>query len=114
MTALPRFTDAERRARLAVRHAVAPVARVATVQDAARAVVCLHATDASTVYLSAWARTLDPSIAAVDDALFERRSLVRLLAMRRTVFVVPVEDAAVVQAAAATGVARVERRRTET
>ena len=33
--------------------------------------------------------------------------------MRRTVFAVPVEDAAVIQAAAATGVARVERRRTE-
>ena len=114
MTALPRFTDAERRARLAARHAVAQASRVDTVEDAARAIVCLHATDASTVYLSAWARTLNPSIAAVDDALFERRSLVRLLAMRRTVFVVPVEDAAVVQAAAATGVARVERRRTET
>jgi hypothetical protein len=55
----------------------------------------------------------DPSIAAVDEALYERRSLVRLLAMRRTVFVVPVEDAAIVQAAAATGVARTERRRTE-
>ena len=33
--------------------------------------------------------------------------------MRRTVFVVPTEDAAIVQAAAATGVARIERRRTE-
>ena len=49
----------------------------------------------------------------MDDALYERRSLVRLLAMRRTVFVVPTEDAAIVQAAAATAVARVERRRTE-
>ena len=90
-----------------------PSARATTVEDAARAVVCLHATDSSSVYLAAWARMADPSIAAVDDALYERRSLVRLLAMRRTVFVVPVEDAADVQAAAATGVARVERRRTE-
>jgi hypothetical protein len=110
---MKRFTVAERRARLAVRHAVAPAARAATAEDAARAVVCLHATDSSSVYLSAWARMREPSIAAVDEALYERRTLVRLLAMRRTVFVVPTEDAAIVQAAAATGVARVERRRTE-
>ena len=75
--------------------------------------VCLHGTDSSSVYLAAWARTTAPSVAAVDDALYERRTLVRLLAMRRTVFVVPTEDAAIVQAGAATGVARVERRRTE-
>ena len=65
------------------------------------------------MYLSAWARLREPSIAAVDEALYARRSLLRLLAMRRTVFVVPAEDASIVQSAAATGVARVERRRTE-
>jgi hypothetical protein len=75
--------------------------------------VCLHATDSSSVYLAAWARTVEPSVAAMDDALYERRTLLRLLAMRRTVFVVPTEDAPIIQAAAATGVARVERRRTE-
>jgi hypothetical protein len=75
--------------------------------------VCLHGTDSSSVYLAAWARTVRPSVAAVDDALYERRTLLRLLAMRRTVFVVPTEDAPMIQAAAATGVARVERRRTE-
>ena len=75
--------------------------------------VCLHGTDSSSVYLAVAARMTAPSVAAVDDALYERRSLVRLLAMRRTVFVVPTEDAAIVQAGAATGVARVERRRTE-
>ena len=75
--------------------------------------VCLHGTDSSSVYLAAWARMAKPSVAAVDEALYERRTLVRLLAMRRTVFVVPTEDAPIVQAGAATGVARVERRRTE-
>lgn len=65
------------------------------------------------MYLAAWARMHEASTADVDDALYERRTLLRLLAMRRTVFVVPTEDAAIVQAAAATGVARVERRRTE-
>lgn len=114
MTLRPRrFTVAERRARLAIRHRVAPGARAQTVEDAARAVVCLHGTDSSSVYLSAWARMMRPSIAALDEALYERRTLLRLLAMRRTVFVVPVEDAPIVQAAASKGVARVERRRTE-
>ena len=113
LTATLQFTDQERRNRLAARHRIAPAFRADTVEDGARAVVCLHGTDSSTVYLSTWARMRDPSVAAVDDGLYERRALVRLLAMRRTVFVVPIEDAAIVQAAAATGVARAERRRTE-
>jgi hypothetical protein len=108
-----RFTVAERRARLAIRHRIAASARTRKVEDAARAVVCLHGTDSSSVYLSTWARMVRPSIAALDEALYERRTLLRLLAMRRTVFVVPVEDAPIVQAAASKGVARVERRRTE-
>jgi hypothetical protein len=81
--------------------------------EAARSVVCLHATDASTVYLSAWARLREPSLEAVDLALYRERRLLRMLAMRRTLFVVPVEDAPVLQAGASVGVARVERRRTE-
>ena len=75
--------------------------------------VCLHGTDSAVSTWRPGARVRDPSIAAVDEALYERRTLVRLLAMRRTVFVVPTEDAPIVQAAAAAGVARVERRRTE-
>ena len=113
LSAARRFTDRERRDRLAIRHRIAPTYRAELVEDAARAVVCLHGTDSSSVFLSAWARLRQPSVAAVEDALYGRRTLLRLLAMRRTVFVVPIEDAAMVQAAAAAGVARVERRRTE-
>ena len=103
----------ERRARLAVRHHVAPGHRVETVVDAARGIVCLHATDPATVYLSAWARMTDPSIEAVDRALYEDRQLVRMLAMRRTMFVVAVDDAPILHAAASLAVARRERRRNE-
>ena len=109
----PEISIEERRRRLAVRHRVTPGARADTPENAARAVVCLHGTDSSSVYLSAWARLERPSVGAVDDALYDRRALLRMLAMRRTVFVVPIEDAPIVQAAAASGVARVERRRTE-
>lgn len=103
----------ERRARLAVRHRVAPAARASSVIEVARDVVCLHATDPATVYLSAWARMIDPTIAAVDRALYDDRRLIRMLAMRRTMFVVPVEDAPLLQAAASVAIARTERKRTE-
>ena len=103
----------ERRARLAVRHHVSPAERVDTVIDAARGVVCLHATDPATVYLSAWARTTDPSIEAVDRALYEDRQVIRMLAMRRTMFVVGEDDGPILHAAASLGVARNERRRNE-
>jgi hypothetical protein len=103
----------ERRARLAVRHHVAPAERVGSVVEAARGVVCLHATDPASVYLSAWARMPEPTIEVVDRALYEDRLLVRMLAMRRTMFVVPREDAPILHAAASLGVARVERKRNE-
>jgi Winged helix DNA-binding domain len=103
----------ERRARLGVRHHVAPAARVATVVEAARGVVCLHATDPASVYLSAWARTIDPTLEAVERALYGDRVLVRMLAMRRTMFVVPVEDAPILHWAASIGIARGERKRNE-
>ena len=63
--------------------------------------------------MSAWARLLAPSLEAVGRALYEDRLLVRMLAMRRTMFVVPVDEAPVLQAAAALDVARTERRRNE-
>ena len=46
---------AERRARLAARHHLAP--RAATVPDAVADIIGLHGTDPASVYLSAWART---------------------------------------------------------
>ncbi|CAN5721857.1 winged helix DNA-binding domain-containing protein [soil metagenome] len=108
-----RIDASERRARLAIRHHVAAASRVDSAWEAAHGVVCLHATDAATVYLSAWARMREPSLEAVEAALYEGRRLVRMLAMRRTMFVVPVEEAPVLQAAAARGVAAVERRRNQ-
>lgn len=101
----------ERRARLAVRHHLAPAERAGSVVDVARDLVCLHATDPATVYLSAWARTTRPTIEAISRALYEDRLLLRMLAMRRTMFVVPAEDVPIFHAGAATGVARTERRR---
>jgi hypothetical protein len=101
----------ERRARLARRHRIAPGERAADVEDAARSVVCLHGTDPATIYLSALARVGDMTVAALDRALYEDRSLVKHLAMRRTLFVFPRETMGVAQAGAADRVAAAERRR---
>jgi hypothetical protein len=108
-----RIGTAERRARLALRHHLAPTARKDDPVDVARGLVCLHATDPATVYLSAWARMKRPELEAIDRALYADRALLRMLAMRRTMFVVPVDDAPILQAAASNAVARRERRRNE-
>jgi Winged helix DNA-binding domain len=113
MTALPSIPAAERRARIAIRHRVAPGHRAADIVTATRDMVCLHATDPATVYLSSWARVDDVSVEDVDAALYEERSLLRMLAMRRTMFVVAVDEAPILHAAASLGVARNERRRNQ-
>jgi hypothetical protein len=96
-----RVTVAERRARLARRHRLAPGYRAADVVDATRSMVCLHATDPATVYLSAWARVEGMTVPDLEQALYVDRSLVKHLAMRRTLFVFPRESVSV--ACAATG-----------
>ena len=50
-------------------------------------------------------------VADLEEALYERRSLVRLLGMRRTMFVVPRDLAAVIDAACTRALAPAERRR---
>src|SRR4051812_1991327 len=103
-----KMTLAQRRARLGVRHHLA--ARATTVEEAVDGVVALHATDPASVYLSAWSRVRDVSIADVEDALYSRRTLLRILGMRRTVFVTDVATAGVVQAACSYDVAARQRR----
>lgn len=87
----------ERRARLGARHRLA--SRAATVEEAAGSVVGLHSSDPATVYLSSWARVDGFEPTDLEDALYDRRSLVRMLGMRRTLFVVPVDLAPVMHEA---------------
>jgi len=84
----------------------------AGVAGVAEALVALHATDPVTVYLSAWARS-GCSVRDVDAALYDGRSLVRMLGMRRTVFVVPAGIAGTVQAGCTDDVAARLRRALE-
>jgi hypothetical protein len=80
-------SDDERRARLAVRQALAAAFRVDSPVAATRAMTALHATESATVYLSCWARVGSLEVADVDRALYDDRSLMKQLAMRRTLFV---------------------------
>jgi hypothetical protein len=111
-----RVDDAERRRRLAVRHALAPSAQVdgdpPDPVAVAGKLVALHSTDPATVYLSVVARTSQPAPAsAIEASLYERRDLIRMLAMRRTVFVVPAGTVPVVQASTTDRLARDQRAR---
>src|SRR6478752_2877157 len=81
--------DDERRHRLARRHALAPAHRADGPEAATRALTVLHATEAPSVYLSLRARVDEVTVADVDRALYDDRTLVKQLAMRRTLFVFP-------------------------
>jgi hypothetical protein len=108
-----RIGDDERRARLARRHHLAPASRSDDPVEIAGDLVGLHATDPASVYLAAAARMREPRLEALQHALYDDRTLVRMLGMRRTMFVLPVELAAVVQAACTGAIAVRERRRLE-
>lgn len=105
------FTIAERRNRLAHRHFLAADAATEPITRIAAALIGLHATDPATPYLSLWARCAPFAVADLDSALYEKRSLVKHLAMRRTLWVVDPDDLPAVQAAASDKVADTERRR---
>jgi hypothetical protein len=103
----------ERRARLVLRHRLAPAARAGDPVTTARSLVALHSTDAVTVFLSVHARTERVAPTALEHALYDERSLVRVLGMRRTLFAVPREQVPVVYAACTRTIAARERRRLE-
>jgi len=104
-----RISDDQRRARLAVRHGLAPEHHLPTVADAAAAVVALHATEPASVHLAALART-GADLGTIDDALYDERSVVKQLAMRRTVFAFPRALLPAVWGSAAARVASQQRR----
>lgn len=93
------------------RHALAPEAAAATVDEAVARVVVLHATDPASVYLSALARCPSASLGDVSAALYEQRSVVKMLGMRRTMFVVPTGLAPAVHSGAGVEIAQRLRRR---
>lgn len=107
---MQRIGVAERRARLALRHRLTADTKADDPAEVARSLLALHGTDPSSVYVGAWARMRDGRVADVERALYEDRSVIRLMGMRRTVFVTSLDVAPVLQAACSRAVAARERR----
>jgi hypothetical protein len=111
----PRISVRDRRARLGLRHRLAlgsqPAAQPSGPAEVAASLVAVHGTDPSSVYLGILARLAGGDVADVERALYQDRTLIRLLGMRRTVFLATLDNAALIQAACARAVAARERRK---
>ena len=103
------FSTAARRARLVARHHLAGTA--ADPVQAATDLVVLHATDPATVYLSLLARCPAISLKDIARVMYDDRALVRMLAMRRTLFVAPQAHVGTVHHAASLDIAAQQRKR---
>lgn len=102
----PAISDDQRRARLARRHGLAEP--FADLDSATRAITCWHATEPASVHLAAFART-GATREEIDRALYQDRSVVKQLAMRRTVFAFPRDLLPAVWGSAAARVATQQR-----
>lgn len=109
--ALRRISDAERRSRIGVRHALAPTHRLGDVASVTRAMTVLHATEAATVHLAVAVRSEGLGPEHVDAALYDSREVVKQLAMRRTLFVFPRDLLPAAWGSASARVATAEGRR---
>jgi Winged helix DNA-binding domain len=107
-----RIDAEERRVRLAERHLLLPRTRTDSLPQIANDLVALHSSDPVSVFLSAMARMIHPSIAAVEKALYTDRSLIRHHAMRRTLWVATPPMVRLMHAAATRDLLATERRRT--
>ncbi len=93
-----------------MRHRLTPERRTNDVHRLTSDLVALHSSDPATVHLSCLVRMNEPSIAAVESALYRDRSLVRHHAMRRTIWVMEPPTARLAHAATTLKVARNERK----
>lgn len=105
------ISNTERRRRIGVRHGLASGAGEHTPEAVARRLVGLHGTDPISAYLACWARVDGFRVPVLEASLYEERSLLKILGMRRTMFVVPADVAAVIQAACTDAIAAGERKR---
>jgi uncharacterized protein YcaQ len=66
--------------------------RLRDVVQVTRDVVALHATNTTGPYLSLWARVPGFQRQKLEDALYERRELVKMLCMRTTLHILPADE----------------------
>lgn len=98
---------------LGVLHRLAPEHRATTPEQVAESLVALHATDPASIHLAVAARTRrkGAAVADIDRALYDDRTIVRVMGMRRTMWGVPAGLVGVVAAACGRAVAADERRK---
>ena len=98
---------------IGVGHRLAPGHRAPTPEAVATSLVALHSSDPASVHLAVAARTAGPgaTIVDIDRALYEDRTIVRVMGMRRTLWAVPADLVAVVAAACGREIAADERRK---
>ena len=101
-------SDDERRARLTQRHGFIP--SMADLAAAAAGLVGVHSTDPVSVFLAGAARGI-ASLGDIERTLYEDRSCLRMLGMRRTLFVVSIDNVAAVQRGYTDSFVARERRR---
>jgi hypothetical protein len=106
-----RIDTAERRRRIGLRHHLAHRASSGALVRVADELVGIHATDPASVYLGLRARIEALTKERLAEALYDERSLLKILGMRRTMFVVPVDLAGVIHAAVTAALADRERKR---
>jgi hypothetical protein len=94
-----------------VRHLLAVTAQGESVPEVATGLVALHGTDPASVFLAVLARMRAGGVGAIERALYDDPVLLRMLGMRRTMFVVPLDLAPIVQAACTRAIAERERSR---
>ena len=109
MSVAKRFSVEQRRARLGRRHLLASSAKDPVA--VARGLVAVHSTDPASVFMSVAARSGWSPPDPLEHALYQDRSLVRILGMRRTLFVVPADVVPIIHAACTRAIAARERRR---
>lgn len=102
---------ANRWARLARRHHLGVASEAVEVVALSESMCGLHGTDPVTVFLAARSRLVDFEPGDLERALYEDHSLIRMLGMRRTVFVVPTGTAPAVHQACTAKIAGANRRR---
>jgi hypothetical protein len=104
-------TDEHRRARIGRRHGLHADHRYEDAVSATTAMTALHATEPATPHLSLRARVEGLTVEDVEHALYDARSLVKPLVMRRTLFVVTRGVLPAVVGSAGRRVADAERKR---
>ena len=108
---MERIDSAERRRRIGARHHLARLAPHGALQRVSGDLVGIHATDPASVYLGLRARVRELTRDQLGTALYEDRSLLKVLGMRRTMFVVPIDLAGVIHSAVTADLGVGERRR---